>query len=317
MIEVNDLVKWYGPVLAVDHLQFQIPAGRIIGFLGPNGAGKSTTLRILTGYLSPTSGGATIAGFDVLRQSQNARAHIGYLPENNPLYPEMRVDEYLHYRGKLHGMNRNERRQRIDVVTDRCSLEQLRRRLIGQLSKGNRQRVGLAQALLHNPPVLVLDEPTSGLDPNQITQVRSLVAELRGKHTVILSTHILREVEMSADEVIVIARGKIVAQGTIDELRQTARTGSKIIIELQADARSVSSVFAEVDGVQDVDASARDGWCTAAVTPATGADPREALGKVITTNGWTVREMRHDKASLEELYTQITAEQDVANTNAA
>ena len=319
MIEVEDLVKRYGPILAVDHLRFKIPEGQIVGFLGPNGAGKSTTLRILTGFIPATSGRVQVAGFDVFRQSRQVRSKIGYLPENNPLYPEMRVEEYLHFRGKLHKMGLNDRKQRIDLVCDRCGLKELRRRLIGELSKGNRQRVGLAQAILHDPPLLILDEPTSGLDPNQITHVRQLISELRGKHTIIISTHILREVEFSADQVIVIARGKIVGQGTLDDLRQRARMGSQIVVELKATPDAVAKVFQSVEGVQQVSTTSKDGWCTAHVTPVPdlATDPREALGRVVINNGWTIREMRHDKASLEELYAEITAQQDQAATAAA
>lgn len=312
MIEVEDLVKWYGPTLAVDHLSYQIPAGQIVGFLGPNGAGKSTTLRILTGYMPMTSGRATVAGHDVLSASQEVRANIGYLPESNALYGEMRVEEFLHFRGKLQGMSRGQRIKRIGTVCDRCGLEQIRRRLIGHLSKGNRQRVGLAQALLHEPPVIILDEPTSGLDPNQISHVRNLIAELRGKHTIILSTHILREVEYSADQVIIIARGRIVAKGTFDELRKKARLGSQIIIELQANAEAVENAFGKVEGVAKVETETSNGWCTASVTPQRDADPREALGHMVATNRWAIRELRHEKASLEELYAEITAHQDQA-----
>ena len=317
MIEVNDLVKWYGPILAVDHLNFHIPAGKIIGFLGPNGAGKSTTLRILTGYMPPTSGQVRIDGLDVLSDSQAVRAKIGYLPESNPLYPEMRVEEYLHYRGKLHAMRRPDRCKRIDAVCDSCGLGHLRRRMIGQLSKGNKQRVGLAQALLHDPPLLVLDEPTSGLDPNQITHVRKLIGELRGKHTMIISTHILREVEYSADEVMIIARGKIVAHGTLDAIRSKAALGSQIIIDVRAAAEAVKKVFDKVDGVEKVMTASEDGWCIASITSKENADPREALGEVMAVNGWAIRQMRHDKASLEELYAQITQRQDQADTEAA
>jgi ABC-2 type transport system ATP-binding protein len=317
MIQLQHLVKWYGPTRAVHDLSCVIPAGRIIGFLGPNGAGKSTTLRIITGYMPPTSGRVTVDGLDVLTQSQQARTRIGYLPESNALYGEMRVEEYLHYRGKLHGMDRARRRQRINVVCEQCGLGLVRRRLIGQLSKGNRQRVGLAQALLHDPPVLILDEPTSGLDPSQISHFRQLIAELKGKHTLLLSTHILREVEASADEVIIIARGRMVAHGSIESLRQQARTDSRIMVELKASPDAVAQVFGRVEGVEQATTAARDGWCTATVTPRPGSDPREALGRVIATNGWVVREMRHEKATLEELYAEITAQQDQAVAEAA
>ena len=309
MIEVQNLVKWFGPTLAVDRIGFQIPAGQIVGFLGPNGAGKSTTLRILTGFIPPTSGRAMIGGLDVLKQSEQARAKIGYLPESTPLYPEMRVEEYLHYRGRLHNMDRNTRRQRIDVVSDRCGLTQIRRRLIGQLSRGNRQRVGLAQALLHDPPVLILDEPTAGLDPNQIGHVRDLIGELSGQHTILLSTHVLPEVEKVADRVIIIAAGRIMADGAPGELRRQVTAGARVVLQLKASAAAVQRAFGQVAGVSQVEAAEQDGWTKAAVTPEQGADVREALGQVALTNGWAVRELRFETASLEQFFVQITAEQ--------
>ena len=317
MIEADDLVKWYGPTLAVDHLTCRIDAGRIVGFLGPNGAGKSTTLRMLTGYVPMTSGRASVSGFDVMNQSHEARARIGYLPENNPLYGEMRVDEYLHFRGKLQGMSRSDRVARINIVTDRCGLSEIRRRLIGQLSKGNRQRVGLAQALLHDPPVLVLDEPTAGLDPTQIGHVRELIGELRGKHTIILSSHILREIEYSADEVMIISRGRIVAKGSIEELRRQARLSAPIVVEIQASADAVGNVFGQIEGVEGVTTSTDNGWCVATVSPVEGCDPREAVGRVAMKNGWVVREMRHEQASLEELYIKAVEDTDETSTSGA
>jgi ABC-2 type transport system ATP-binding protein len=309
MIEVQSLTKWYGPTLAVDNLSFSIPAGQVVGFLGPNGAGKSTTLRILTGYLPPTSGRATIDGRDVLTQPEAARQRLGYLPENTPLYPEMRVEEYLQYRGKLMKMDRSQRRQRIEVVTERCGLQKIRRRIIGHLSRGNRQRVGIAQALLHDPPVLILDEPTAGLDPNQIGEVRRLISELRGKHTILLSTHILPEVEKTADVVMIIANGRVVAQGPPDELRQRVGEGARVLVELKATPESVRKAFSAVPGVRSVEVEARDGWCRALVSPAASADPREALGQAALTNHWPIREIRHEVASLEQYFVQITADQ--------
>jgi ABC-2 type transport system ATP-binding protein len=310
MIEAQNLVKWYGPVQAIEGLSFSIPQGQIVGFLGPNGAGKSTTIRILTGYLPPTSGRASIHGHDVLTAPESARAQIGYLPESTPLYPEMRVEEYLHFRGKLYGMDRTRRRQRIDVVCDRCGLAQIRRRQIGQLSKGNRQRVGIAQALLHEPPVLILDEPTAGLDPNQIGHVRELIQELRGRHTILLSSHILPEVERSADRVIVIARGRIVAEGTPDELRKSVATGARVIVEVKADANAVKHAIGQVARVKHVETAAHDGWCRAMVDPAGRDDLREALASAIVAKGWPMRELRNESASLEAFFIQITAEQD-------
>jgi len=321
MIEVQNLVKWYGPTLAVDDLSFSIPHGQIVGFLGPNGAGKSTTLRILTGYLPATSGSVSIDGHDVVDDSLAVRQKVGYLPENTPLYPEMRVEEYLDYRGKLQKMDRATRRSRIDVVCDQCGLVGVRRRLIGQLSRGNRQRVGLAQSLLHDPPVLILDEPTAGLDPQQIKHVRKLIGELRGQHTVLLSTHILPEVEKTADRVIIIAGGKIVADDTPDELRRSVVSGSRILVEIKADgdmtAASVTSAFEQVKGVSNVEVTGRDGWCQAVVTPRDGYDAREALGQAIQSNRWLVREIRHESASLEQFFVEITARQDQAGTETA
>jgi ABC-2 type transport system ATP-binding protein len=314
MIEVENLCKWYGPTLAVDRLSFAIPAGQIVGFLGPNGAGKSTTLRILTGYMPATSGTVRVAGHDVFTDSLAVRSKIGYLPENTPLYPEMRVEEYLHYRGRLHGMDHAARRQRIDRVCDLCGLAAVRRRLIGQLSRGNRQRVGLAQALLHDPPVLILDEPTASLDPNQITHVRQLIQDLRDKHTIILSTHILPEVEKTAGRLLVIASGKIVAEGTPDELRQRVASQSRILLEVKAPPAAAEKALRQVSGAVKVDLSSHDGWCRATVTPQDGHDIREALGAIVTANRWPIREMRHETASLEQFFVQITAQQSQAAT---
>ncbi|MBH07078.1 MAG: ABC transporter [Phycisphaeraceae bacterium] len=313
MINVHELVKWYGPTLAVDQLTFEIEPGQIIGFLGPNGAGKSTTLRILTGFLPMTSGRASVAGYDLTTQSQQARSKIGYLPESTPLYGEMRVEEYLHYRGKLQGMDRRSRFDRINMVCDRCGLEQLRRRLIGQLSRGNRQRIGIAQALLHNPPILILDEPTAGLDPTQITHVRELIAELRGQHTIVLSTHILAEVEKSADRVMIIARGKVVAEGSPDELRRQVAAGSSVlIVEAKAAQEAAQKVITEIHGVQSITSKADDGWTQIRVTADGNIDVREPIGAAMLQNGWAIREMRHEIATLEQFFIEVTAQQDQA-----
>jgi ABC-2 type transport system ATP-binding protein len=310
MIEVNDLTKWYGPIRAVDQISFHIPAGQIVGFLGPNGAGKSTTLRMLTGYMPPSRGTAKIAGQDVLTASEQARASLGYLPESTPLYPEMRVEEYLHYRGKLYGMGRAYRRQRIDAVCQRCGLEAMRRRTIGRLSKGNKQRVGLAQALLHEPKVLILDEPTAGLDPNQVTEVRRLIEELRGQHTILLSSHILPEVEKTADRVMIIAQGRIVAEGTPTELRQHVAQGGRVRVEVKAsNPTQVSQTLKGLTQVADVSTEVADGWCQALVTPQDGADVREAVGQALFDQQMPVREIRHEQASLESYFVQITAQQ--------
>lgn len=317
MIEVNHLTKWYGPNLAIDDLTFSIPAGQIVGFLGPNGAGKSTTLRILTGFIPPTLGSATIAGHDVVTQSAAVRSKIGYLPESTPLYPEMRVEEYLHYRGKLHRMDRSNRVRRIDEVCDRCGLTAVLGRLIGQLSKGNRQRVGLAQALLHDPPVLILDEPTAGLDPNQITHVRQLISELRGKHTIILSTHILPEIEKSADHVLVIASGQIVAQGSPGQLRKSVSSGSRVLIEVKAPPDQVAASLSSLETVAAVETSMHEGWCQAVVAPKDERDIRETLCSTLWARNWPIREIRHETASLEQFFIQITAQQAAASSTHA
>src|SRR5262245_57321651 len=208
-IEIEDVSKYFGPIRAVDEINFEVHTGEIVGFLGPNGAGKSTTIRILTSYLPASSGIARVAGYDVMYQSMDVRRRIGYLPENVPLYPEMRVEEYLNFRAKLKGMERKDRPRRIDYALDRCRIREVRRRLIGTLSKGYRQRVGLADAMVHDPPILILDEPTSGLDPVQIQETLATIRELRKDHTVLLSTHILSEVEKTCDRVIIINRGRI------------------------------------------------------------------------------------------------------------
>jgi ABC-2 type transport system ATP-binding protein len=308
MIEVTDLVKWYGPVLAVDRLSFKFGQGQVIGFLGPNGAGKSTTLRVLTGYLPATSGSAVVDGINVATDSAKARQRIGYLPESTPLYPEMRVSEYLHYRGQLYGMDRKLRATRIDEACDKCGLSQVKGRLIGQLSKGNRQRVGLAQSLIHDPAVLILDEPTAGLDPNQIAHFRDLLSGLKGRHTIILSTHILPEVEKTADQVLIIAKGKIVAQGSPDELRKKVRESSRVVVEAKGTAEAVGKAIKGAAFV--VNAETQDmgeGWTRALVTPKPGMDVREQLAVLAQDQRWLVRQIGHENASLEQFFVQVTA----------
>ncbi len=240
MIVVENLVKYYGEYQAVRGVSFQVPKGQVVGFLGPNGAGKSTTMRILAGYLTATSGQARIDGKDVFWDPIEARRRIGYMPENCPLYPEMRVDEYLKFRAGLKGLGWSARRKRIDYVLQRCWLKDVRRQLVGTLSKGYRQRVGLADALLADPPVLILDEPTAGLDPTQIRETRKLIRELGQEHTMLLSTHILSEVEMACDSAIIIYQGAVVANGTLADLRQ--RHGN----------RSLEEVFIHLTGQEGI-----------------------------------------------------------------
>jgi len=312
MISVSELTKVFGQTLAVDRISFQVPKGQIVGFLGPNGAGKSTTLRMLTCYLPPTSGGASVNGFDIFHESDKVRENLGYLPENVPLYTEMKVDEYLDFRGQLRKMDRETRRKRIDYVVDRCWLKDVRRRTIGHLSKGFRQRVGLADSLLHNPPVLIMDEPTVGLDPAQIIETRKLIKNLGGDHTVILSTHILPEVEAVCDRAIVIAGGRIVAQGSPDELRASRRMQARVLVECKGPARDVEAALSRVSGVSKVEVLATNGdekYVTAAVRPKEAYDVREECARTVIQHGWPLREIRLEHATLEEFFVEVTASQ--------
>lgn len=322
MISVNELTKAYGNVLAVDRVSFEVPKGQIVGFLGPNGAGKSTTIRMLTCFMPPTSGGATVNGFDIFRQSGQVRESLGYLPENVPLYTEMKVEEYLDFRGRLRRMDRAARRKGIDYAIERCWLGAVRKRVIGHLSKGFRQRVGLADALLHNPAVLILDEPTVGLDPSQIRESRKLIKGLGGDHTVMLSTHILPEVEAVCDRAIVIAGGRIVAQGSPDELRNSRRMAARVLVECRGPAQEVQNVLARVSGVSRVEILADDGhdraggtngrYVTAAIRPKEAFDVREEVARTVIQHGWPLREIRLEAATLEEFFVQVTASQAMA-----
>lgn len=316
MIQADQLVKWFGPTRAVGGLSFSIETGQVVGFLGPNGAGKSTTLRMLTGYLPPTSGSASIAGHDVLKDSEAARAQIGYLPESTPLYPEMRVEEYLDYRGKLLSMPKTDRARRIDEVCDRCSLSHIRRRLIGQLSKGNRQRVGLAQALIHEPAVLFLDEPTAGLDPNQIKHFRELLGELREKHTILLSSHILPEIEKTADRVLILKEGELVADGTTDELCAKVHGGPRVLLDVEADAHKVQATLGSVQGVREVDITPHDGWCHAEVAPSGDTDLIDKLTQALREGNITIREASKRKPNLEDYYLQLFSGSNISEERA-
>lgn len=312
MISVLQLTKVYGQTLAVDHISFDVPQGQIVGFLGPNGAGKSTTLRMLTCYLPPTSGGATVNGFDIFHQSMRVRETLGYLPENVPLYTEMKVAEYLDFRGRLRKMDRSTRRRRIGYVMDRCWLKEVERKTIGHLSKGYRQRVGLADALLHDPKVLILDEPTVGLDPTQIRETRKLITDLGGDHTLLLSTHILPEVEAVCGRVIVISGGRIVAQGSPEELRASRRMAARVLVECRGPARDVENVLSRISGVGKVEllnGQTDKSLVTAALRTKEGRDVREEVARTIIQHGWPLREIRLEHATLEEFFVQVTAHQ--------
>src|SRR4051812_30869803 len=252
MITVTQLTKRYARHTAVDHISFQVEKGQIVGFLGPNGAGKTTTMRMLTCFLPPTSGAATVAGFDVLEQSMDVKKRIGYLPETPPLYPEMRTGEYLAFVGSLKGLRGAELGKRVDYVCARCAIADVKGKLLGKLSKGYRQRVGLAQAIIHNPEVLILDEPTSGLDPKQINETRELIRSLAGEHTIILSTHILPEVEAVCDKVIIINKGKLVATDSVENLKNRAGVAGAVQVQVdtagEADGWAVHQRLEQVSG---------------------------------------------------------------------
>ncbi len=306
-IVVENLTKAYGSFLAVKGISFEVPRGQIVGFLGPNGAGKTTTIRMLTCYMPPTSGRASVAGHDVFRESLQVRKHIGYLPESTPLYTEMRVGEYLDFKARLHGMARDARRKRVAEVAARCWLTDRLRSLVGTLSKGYRQRVGIADAMLHNPGVLVLDEPTVGLDPSQIREARKLIAELGGDHTVMLCTHILQEVEMVCQRVIIVAQGRIVAQGTPEELKN--RAGAGIRVEVRGPAEQVQAALKTLPGVEKVDllqGAGSGGVGRFNVRGRMTAELREQIAATVSQRGWSLRELRTEGASLEEFFVQIT-----------
>jgi len=315
MIDVKHLTKWYGRVLAVDDISFHVDKGMIVGFLGPNGAGKSTTLKILTCYQPATRGKVTIAGHDVLTESLEVRSDIGYMPEAVPLYPEMRVNELLMFRAALRDIPPAQRQTAIDRVAERCWLskpDNVMRRRVGELSRGYKQRVGLAEAMLHNPPVLVLDEPTIGLDPNQIRAMRELIQELGADHTIILSSHILAEVEQTCGDIIVIAGGRIVAAGTTEALRKKVGTAAQITAELKgAEPPELAKAVAGLEGVQRVDHSPIGGWTRLTLKCDDKADRRAEVYRLVSEKGWQLRELRSTVGTLEDFFVQVTYEQNM------
>ena len=310
MIEVQHLTKRYGPVTAVDDISFRVERGEILGFLGPNGAGKTTTMRILTGYMPATEGNAIVAGFDVFDQPIEAKRRTGYLPETPPLYPDMSVIEYLQFVAKIKRVPGSERRQRIQAVMERTRIDDMAQRLCGKLSKGYKQRVGLAQALIHNPDVLILDEPTAGLDPKQIIETRELIKELAGDHTIILSTHILPEVAQTCQRVVIINKGRVVAIDTPDNL--TARLRGSETMYLQVDAPGADAVAAleRVPGVtRVVETDRRDGMAGYEIDSERGRDIRRDLSRAVVTSGWGLLELRPMRMSLEDVFLSLTTEE--------
>src|SRR5438105_2493830 len=306
MIKVENLTKRYAGHTAIKDLNFEVGKGEIMGFLGPNGAGKTTTMRILASYMPPSSGRATVAGFDVFEQSLEARAHLGYMPENVPLYNDMRVTEYLGYRAALKAVPHRRVAERVGDVKELCGLKEVEKKVIGTLSKGYRQRVGLADALLHEPDLLILDEPTIGLDPNQIRQVRELIKNIGKQHTILLSTHILPEVEMTCSRVIIINKGKIEASDTPQNLLSQLRTAGGVRVEAKTGADGGVEQLSKLAGVRDVSLETDGEWKTFVLRVESNTDLREEVYRLAVERKWTVRELSRRKATLEDVFVEIT-----------
>ena len=308
MIRVENLTKYYGKRLAVDNISFNIAKGEIVGFLGPNAAGKTTTMRILTGFLMPTRGDVWVAGYNMLSHSLEARRHIGYLPEAVPLYRDETVRSYLDFLAEIRGLDKSRRKARIDDVVEICHLEEYADVLIGKLSKGFRQRVGVAQAIIHEPEVLILDEPTIGIDPIQVAMTRQLIKELGKEHTVLLSTHILPEVSMSCERVIIIHEGRIVAEDRIENLSSTIGGAKRIRLEVAGPAEKVTERLRQIKGVQRV---RYDGSHYTVEYPA-GQDLRSQITEAIVQGGWTLLSLESVEMSLEDIFLKLTTEEETS-----
>jgi len=306
MIEVDSLTKRYAGNTAVSDLSFTVGRGEIVGLLGENGAGKSTTMRILSCFLPATSGSARVAGFDVFSQADEVRRRIGYMPENNPLHPEMRVREYLKFRARLKGLGLGRSRERVDVVLQQCGLTDVHKKIVGQLSKGYRQRVGLADALVHEPELIILDEPTIGLDPNQIRSVRELIKDLGRSHTVLISTHILPEVETTCNRVLIMRRGRVLVSDTFENLRKRMSDG-QIVAEIAAPLEGLKAALDEMAEIEHFDVSQMDGsFFRCAMLPSGGQDLREQVFSLVKDRGWTLRELSRSRQTLEDIYMRVT-----------
>lgn len=323
MIEVENLTKNYGPFRALEDVSFRIEKGEVVGFLGPNGAGKTTTMRILTCFMPASSGRATVAGYDVFKESLEVRKRIGYLPENIPLYPEMTVTKYLKYISKIKGLPRSRRAERLDLAIEACGLTERRNQIIGQLSKGYRQRVGLAQALIHDPDVMIFDEPTSGLDPRQIVEIRELIKELGKEHTIILSTHILPEASMTCERLIVInegriagdvklSEGKAISIDTGEHVESALIEGKTLYLEVSGPVEKVTTALESVPSVGRVEnKETSDGNNPVFhVSYDAGTDVRPEIAAIVVRNGWSLLEMRSVEITLEEVFLRLTTESD-------
>ena len=320
MIKVTQLTKRYARTIAVDEISFDVAKGQIVGFLGPNGAGKTTTMRMLTCFLPPSAGTATVAGFDVLEQPLEVKKRIGYLPETPPIYPEMSTSEYLQFVGKLKGLSGADLTKRVDYVCGRCAISDVKSKLLGKLSKGYRQRVGLAQAIIHNPDVLILDEPTAGLDPKQINETRDLIKDLAGEHTIILSTHILPEVEQTCEQVIIINRGKLVATDSVRNLQARARGAESVLVEVagrdcKLEPSQVQHQLEQVSGVSRVLCRQQlEARAVFEVESKKGTFVRGDLARAIVEAGWDLNELRSAAMSLEEVFLQLTGTEAASQT---
>ena len=316
MITVEHLTKRYGSTLAVNDLNFSVDAGEILGFLGPNGAGKTTTMRMLTGYMPPSEGTAKIAGFDVLEDSLAVRQRIGYLPETPPLYREMTVQGYLHFVASIKGVSAGDRPRRVDWAIERCGLTERRHQLIRKLSKGFRQRVGIAQAIVHDPPVIILDEPTVGLDPKQIIEVRNLIKSLAGDHTIILSTHILPEVSMTCNRVVIIQKGRVVATDTIDQLLNRSDNRTQYELKLSGNLQALQAALAQFPGLAGVQTQSEGDNHVVTVTTSGDTDIGPELTALVVQAGLKLYEMNRRRATLEDVFLQLTTSEDTAEDEA-
>jgi ABC-2 type transport system ATP-binding protein len=310
LIEVQDLTKTFGERTVVDHISFAVNKGEILGFLGPNGAGKTTTMRMLTSFMPATSGTARIAGFDVFDNSLEVRRHIGYLPENPPVYPDMTVESYLDFVARIKGVPSEKRAQRVTDALEKTNITDKRDELIKRLSRGYKQRVGLAQALVHDPDVIILDEPTVGLDPKQIIEVRHLIKNLAGNHTIVLSTHILPEVSMTCDRVVIINKGKIAAVDTPQNLTSQLKGGQRIRVEVQAAEQPLREVLAQIPGAcrVQIEAAPLTGHVLATIEAAEGKDIRSAIAARIVEKGWPLFELKGVSLSLEDIFLELTTD---------
>lgn len=318
MIEIEHLTKHFGSTRAVQDVSFTVQRGEIIGLLGPNGSGKTTIMRVLTGFFPPTAGSARVAGYDAAEQSLALRRKIGYLPESVVLYPDMRVRRFLQFCADVRGINGARKAARIDAVLHDCGLREVSERLIGTLSKGYRQRVGLAQALLHEPEVLILDEPTVGLDPRQIVEIRTLIRLLRGRTTVLLSTHILPEVSMTCERVVIIDRGRVVAEDTAEALTRRVEGADRTLVRVEGPAEAVRAVLAAVPGVARVEAAnqglaapAGDGVCEFIAHSGSGPAVRKAIAAAVVGHGWGLVEVRPLALSLEDLFVRLVTKEEI------